>query len=89
MLQAQAFLSLDGLDSFLADRLFTVVSQGQDSVSFDQLVIAKANCLKVQFLCHFVGWSAITSADMHEQQLHLWSKPRRMSNLSIKPGERL
>lgn len=48
----QAFLSLDGLDSFLADRLFTVVSQGQDSISFDQLVIAKANCLKVHFTCH-------------------------------------
>ena len=43
----QAFLSLDSLDAFLADRLFSVVSQGQDRVSFDQLVIAKANCLKV------------------------------------------
>ncbi|KAL3142937.1 hypothetical protein ABBQ38_003222 [Trebouxia sp. C0009 RCD-2024] len=41
-----AFLSLDSLDAFLADRLFSVVSQGQDRVSFDQLVIAKANCLK-------------------------------------------
>lgn len=39
-------LSLEDLDSFLADRLFTVVSQGQDRVTFDQLVIAKANCLK-------------------------------------------
>ena len=43
----QAFLSLDNLNAFLADRLFSVVSQGQDRVSFDQLVIAKANCLKV------------------------------------------
>lgn len=43
----QAFLSLDSLDAFLADRLFTVVSHGQDRVTFDQLVIAKANCLKV------------------------------------------
>ncbi|KAL0051502.1 hypothetical protein WJX82_008750 [Trebouxia sp. C0006] len=40
------FLSLQDLDSFLAGRLFTVVSQGQDRVTFDQLVIAKANCLK-------------------------------------------
>ena len=43
----QELLSLEDLDSFLADRLFTVVSQGQDRVTFDQLVIAKANCLKV------------------------------------------
>jgi hypothetical protein len=43
----QEYLSLQDLDSFLADRLFTVVSQGQDRVTFDQLVIAKANCLKV------------------------------------------
>ena len=43
----QEFLSLQDLDRFLADRLFTVVSQGQDRVTFDQLVIAKANCLKV------------------------------------------
>ncbi|DBA99854.1 hypothetical protein WJX77_006296 [Trebouxia sp. C0004] len=40
------FLSLQDLDRFLAGRLFTVVSQGQDRVTFDQLVIAKANCLK-------------------------------------------
>ncbi len=43
----QALLSLEDLDDFLADRLFTVVSQGQDRITFDQLVIAKANCLKV------------------------------------------
>lgn len=41
-----SLLSLESLDQVLADRLFAVVAQGQDRVTFDQLIIAKANCLK-------------------------------------------
>ena len=43
----QSLLSLESLDHVLADRLFAVVAQGHDRVTFDQLIIAKANCLKV------------------------------------------
>lgn len=55
----QAFLSLDSLDAFLGDRLFTVVAQGQDRVSFDQLVIAKANCLKVLSSLDTSDWCSV------------------------------
>ena len=43
----QGLLSLEQIDATLGKRLFAVVSEGKDRVSLEQLVIAKARCLKV------------------------------------------
>ena len=42
----QGLLSLEQIDDTLGQRLFAVVSEGKDRVSLEQLVIAKARCLK-------------------------------------------